>query len=211
MIDPQTYMLFLLTAAVLVITPGPDTVLVLSRTLASGSSAGLMTLAGTQAGNVAHALAAGFGVSGMVLLVPAAFNILKYVGATYLVYLAVTTWRAVPALALDASLTGRPSGARRYFIQGLTSNLVNPKMVPFFIALFPQFVRPELGNVAIQSGLLGLTLAGMALLWISALVLLAGRFRARIATTAAIVGIANKLAAMTFLGLAGRLMLEDNR
>ena len=85
MIDPQTYYLFLLTSLVLVLTPGPDTVLILSRTIATGTIPGMMTLLGTQAGNLIHAILAGLGVSTLVLLFPLAFDILKYAGAAYLV------------------------------------------------------------------------------------------------------------------------------
>lgn len=209
MIDPHTYYLFLLTALVLVLSPGPDTVLVLSRTLASGARAGLATLFGTQAGNIVHALLAGLGVSSVVLLFPYAFDILKYVGAAYLAYLAVMAWRAPATLELDASLASKRGGTLRYFYQGLTNNLVNPKMIPFFIALFPQFVHPERGAVALQSFILGATLAGMAIVWIGALVLLAGRFRSAVASSTTFVKLANRLAAVAFFGLACRLAVQE--
>lgn len=209
MIDPQTYSLFLVTALVLVLTPGPDTVLILSRTIATGTGAGLMTLFGTQAGNVVHALLAGLGVSGIVLLFPVAFDILKYLGAAYLVYLAVTAWRASATLELDTRLANTRGSPLRYFYQGLTNNLVNPKMIPFFIALFPQFVHPANGAVALQSLVLGATLAVMAIIWIGAIVLLVGRFRSIIAGSTTFLKLANRLAAITFLGLAARLVAQE--
>lgn len=209
MIDPQTYSLFLLTALLLVLSPGPDTVLILSRTVASGASAGMMTLFGTQAGNLIHALLAGLGVSSIVLLFPYAFDILKYLGAAYLVYLAVTTWRAPASLELDTRLANKRGGALRYFYQGLANNLVNPKMIPFFIALFPQFVHPESGAVALQSAILGVTLAGMAVIWIGSLVLLVGRFRSAVASSTTLLKLANRLAAVTFFGLACRLAVQE--
>lgn len=211
MIDLQSYSLFLVTAFVLVITPGPDTVLILSRSIASGTGAGLMTLFGTQTGNIVHALLAGLGVSGVVLLFPILFDALKYAGAAYLVWLAIGAWRAPATLELDAKLEKGRGGALRYFGQGLANNLVNPKMIPFFIALFPQFVRPDEGAVALQSVALGGTLAGMAILWIGALVLLVGRFRAAVASSEAFLKVANRLAAVTFFGLACRLALEEGR
>ena len=209
MIDPQTYNLFLLTALVLVLSPGPDTVMILSRTIATGPRAGLMTLLGTQTGNVVHALLAGLGVSSLLLLFPYAFDVLKYVGAAYLVHLAVTAWRAPPTLELDTRLASRRGSALRYFHQGLTNNLVNPKMIPFFVALFPQFVHPESGNVALQSLALGATLAGMAIAWIAVLVLLVGRFRSRVASSAPFLKLTNRLAAATFFGLACRLAIQE--
>lgn len=211
MIDPQTYGLFLLTSLVLVLSPGPDTVLIVSRTLASGARAGLMTLLGAQTGNVTHALLAGLGVSSLILLAPLTFDALRYVGAAYLVYLAVTTWRAPVDLRIDASLADAPAGGARYFRQGLTNNLVNPKMIPFFVALFPQFVHPENGAVALQSVVLGATLAGMAIVWIGGLVLVFARFRSALAANRTFLRLANRVAAATFLGLACRMALDEGR
>ncbi len=211
MIDPHSYALFLATAIVLVLTPGPDTVLILSRTLASGTAAGLMTLLGTQVGNVIHAVLAGIGVSTIILIFPVAFTALKVVGVAYLVYLAVAAWRAPVTLDLDPNLKGRSSGPGRYFIQGLTNNLSNPKMIAFFVALFPQFVHPEDGSLALQSFALGTTLAVMAMAWIGLLVTLTGRFRAAVAQNTVWLKLANRLAAVTFVGLACRLAVEEGR
>jgi threonine/homoserine/homoserine lactone efflux protein len=165
MLDPHSYALFLATAVVLVLSPGPDTVLVLSRTIASGTKAGLMTLVGTQVGNVIHAVLAGVGVSTVILLFPVAFTALRIVGVLYLVYLAVVAWRAPTTLDLDPALEGRGRSTGRFVVQGLANNLANPKMIAFFLALFPQFVHPAAGSLPLQSLVLGLTLALMALAW----------------------------------------------
>lgn len=209
MFDPQTYYLFLGTALVLVLSPGPDTVLILSRTLASGTAAGFMTLLGTQTGNVIHAVLAGIGVSTIILLFPFAYTALKIVGVAYLLYLAGMAWRAPAELHLDARMSGRSGGPMRYFVQGLLNNLANPKMIAFFLALFPQFVRPDSGSLAMQSFVLGTTLAVMAVIWIGFVVVLVGRFRATVAQNRTFLKIANRLAAVTFAGLACRLAIEE--
>jgi len=210
MIDLHTYALFLATAFVLVLTPGPDTVLVLSRTLASGTAAGLMTLLGTQVGNVIHALLAGIGVTTIILLFPFAFNVLKFAGVAYLVYLAVLAWRAPATLELDPHIAAKRGHAAGYAGQGLTNNLANPKMIAFFLALFPQFVRPEHGSLAVQSLVLGTTLATMAFLWIGLIVVVVGRFRTAVASSARFLALANRLAAATFFGLACRLAVQES-
>ncbi len=211
MLDLHSYILFLVTAVVLVLTPGPDTVLILSRTLASGTLAGVMTLVGTQVGNVIHAFLAGVGVSTVILLFPPAFLALKFVGVFYLVYLAVMAWRAPATLRLDPALAGQRGDARRYFMQGLANNLANPKMIAFFLALFPQFVHPEAGSLALQSLALGLTLALMAVAWIGFVVFVVGRFRSAVASSATFLKVANRLASVTFVGLACRLAFEESR
>src|SRR5258708_3016531 len=101
MMDVDSYSLFVATALVLVVSPAPDTVLILSRTVASGTVPGLLTLIGTQTGNVIHALLAGLGVSTIVPLFPVAFDVLRFAGAAYLLYLAWTAWRAPASLALE--------------------------------------------------------------------------------------------------------------
>lgn len=209
MFDAHSFYLFLGTAVVLVLSPGPDTMLVLSRTLVSGTLAGLMTLLGTQVGNVIHAILAGVGVSTLVLLFPPAFIALKAIGVGYLLYLAIQSWRASSSLLLDSGLSIGGS-ARRHFAQGLISNLANPKMIAFFIALFPQFVHPESGSLALQSFVLGGTLAVMAFLWIGSMVTILGRFRSSVATTETFQRVAQKLAALTFVGLALRLAVQRN-
>lgn len=209
MIDLHTYVLFLATAAVLVLSPGPDMMFVLSRTVASGTSAGLMTLVGTQAGNVVHAMLAGIGVSTVILVFPVAFAALKVAGVAYLLLLAVQAWRASATLALGPSRA--PAGSlARCFLQGLTNNLANPKMIMFFLALFPQFVRPE-GSLAGQSLILGTTLALMAMAWMSLAVLAVGRFRTAVVSNTTLSKVANRLAALTFVGLACRLAIQDRR
>ena len=208
MFDLHTYWLFLATALVLVLTPGPDTVLILSRTLASGAWPGLATLVGTQAGNVIHAVLAGIGVSTVILLFPTAFTALKVIGIAYLLYLAVAAWRAPATLKLDGRLARTPGRPGRYFVQGLTNNLSNPKMIAFFLALFPQFVHPRHGSLALQSLVLGMTLAVMAVAWIGLMVALVARFRDGVVRNPAFLRFANRLAAVTFLGLACRLAAE---
>ena len=209
MLDLHTFTLFFGTAVVLVLSPGPDIVLILSRTVASGTLAGIMTLLGTQAGNVIHAVLAGVGVSTIVLVFPSAFAILKAAGVVYLLYLAIQAWRASAKLELDADLSAQ-GGARRYFKQGLVNNLANPKMIAFFVALFPQFIHPDQGAVAIQSLILGATLAAMAVVWIGLIVLAVGRFRSAVAANATFLRVANRLAAVTFVGLALRLAVQRN-
>ena len=208
MIDPHTYALFVATAAILVLSPGPDMALILSRTLAAGPTAGLMTLLGTQVGNIVHAMLAGIGVSTIVLLFPVLFNLLKVAGVAYLLYLAVAAWRA-STLRLEGHFQGR--GHRgRHFIQGLANNLANPKMIVFFLALFPQFVRPDSGSLAVQSFILGTTLAVMAVAWMGFIVIAVGRFRTAVATSPTFLKLANRLACVTFVGLACRLAVQDS-
>src|SRR5207244_3653214 len=142
--DFATLALFAVACLALTATPGPDMLLIASRSIGQGRAAGFATLAGIQAGTYCHALAAALGLSQLFLAVPVAYDVVRYAGAAYLLYLAWKTIRSQPAAPAPADGSGRaPIGAT--FGQGLLTNLLNPKMALFVLALFPQFVRPEAG------------------------------------------------------------------
>ncbi len=211
MIDAHTYGLFFIAALVLVVTPGPDTLLVLSRTLADGTGHGLWTLLGTQTGNLVHAMLAGLGISTAILLFPVAFTVLRFGGAAYLVLLAIQAWRARPHMpAAPDAAKHRPASAGGFYVQGLANNLVNPKVIPFFLALFPQFIRPGAGNLPLQSAILGGTIVAISLVWIGGLAIVAGRARDLATHSAAYVRIMQRVAAVAFLALAARLVVVDH-
>lgn len=147
--DISTLALFALACLALTVTPGPDMLLIASRSASQGRSSGFATLAGIQAGTYCHALAAAFGLSQLFVAVPLAYDVVRYAGAAYLLYLAWKTFRSTgTVLAPDTAMRRYPIGV--VFRQGLLTNLLNPKMALFVLALFPQFVQPSAGSVAVQ-------------------------------------------------------------
>ena len=144
-------------------TPGPDMLLIVSRSVSQGRASGFATLAGIQVGTYCHALAAALGLSQLFLVVPLAYDVVRCVGAAYLLYLAWQAFRSAgTALAPTAGLRRYPIGS--VFRQGLLTNLLNPKMALFVLALFPQFVQPGTGSVAVQIMLLATVLNLIGLL-----------------------------------------------
>ena len=142
--DLSTLALFAVACLALTATPGPDMLLIASRSASQGRAAGFASLAGIQVGTYCHALAAAFGLSQLFLAVPVAYDIVRYAGAAYLMYLAWKAFRASgTVLAPNARLPRYPVG--QMFRQGLLTNIPNPKMALFVLALFPQFVHPEAG------------------------------------------------------------------
>ena len=117
-------------------------------------------------------------------------------------------WCAPAKLRLKGDVNESADSPWRYFVQGLTNNLANPKMIAFFLALFPQFVQPDRGSLTMQSLVLGMTLAIMAAVWIGCMVTLIGRFRMAVAENTTFLKVANRLAAITFFGLACRLAIK---
>jgi threonine/homoserine/homoserine lactone efflux protein len=153
MFDLWHFILFLSAAGVLALMPGPGVFYVAARTLAGGRGEGLASSFGTGLGGFVHIIAGAIGVSALVMASAEAFTALKIVGALYLVYLGIKTWRE--AGAAPEFGTGPAMGAGRAFKEGVIVEALNPKTAAFFLAFVPQFVDPAKGNVAIQFVVLG--------------------------------------------------------
>jgi threonine/homoserine/homoserine lactone efflux protein len=149
MLSFSTLALFSGACLALTMTPGPDMMLIASRSVSQGRAAGFASLAGIQVGTYCHAMAAAFGLSQLFLAVPAAYDVVRFAGAAYLLYLAWKTFRADSTASVGATSQARQS-LGRIFRQGLLTNVLNPKMALFVLALFPQFVHTQDGSVAFQ-------------------------------------------------------------
>lgn len=156
MIPPDELLLFAAAALVMVLTPGPNMIYLVSRSICQGRRAGVISLFGVIAGFVVHLLAAALGVSAIFFAAPLAFEALKWAGALYLVWLA---WDAVrPGARSPFEPQVLPADPpRKLFLMGFVTNLLNPKVAFFYIALFPQFIDPGHGPVLAQSLVLGAT------------------------------------------------------
>jgi threonine/homoserine/homoserine lactone efflux protein len=157
----------------LVLTPGPNMIYLVSRSVTQGRRAGLISLLGVAAGFAVYLAAATAGIATVFALVPSLYTTIKLAGAAYLLWLAWQTVRpggrsafAPRSLPLD--------GPRRLFAMGLVTNLLNPKIAILYVSLLPQFVDPERGHVAAQTLLLGLTQITIALTLNAMIVLTAG-------------------------------------
>ena len=212
----DTWLLFCLACAALVATPGPSILYLVSRTLAQGRTAGLVSLAGTSSGFALHAVAAALGLSALLAAVPLAYEIVRWLGAAYLAWLAVATWRARPvslvetaaeAAAAKAAPARLPSA--QLFRQGLLTAILNPKVALFQLAFFPQFVTPAEGSVLAQSLLLALTQLVIVVAGDSLFVLGAARVRGWFAGRAGWGRVSRRALAVVFGSLALRLAWQE--
>jgi threonine/homoserine/homoserine lactone efflux protein len=164
-------------ALALVLTPGPNMIYLVSRSVTQGRRAGLVSLAGVALGFGCYLLAAVAGVASVFAVVPAAYLVLKVAGAGYLAYLA---WQAVRPGGANVFLPGQlpVDPPRRLFAMGLVTNLLNPKIAVLYVAVLPQFVRSRDGSVAAQSLVLGAVQIGVALAVNGLIVLFAGSLAA---------------------------------
>jgi threonine/homoserine/homoserine lactone efflux protein len=149
--DATHFSLFLAAAFLLAITPGPGIFYVLARTLAGGRKEGTLSSLGTFVGGLVHVLAAAFGLSAILAASAVAFGVVKYAGAAYLIYLGIRMIR--DRNANDDGVSIRKT--RSPFIQGIWTEVLNPKTALFFLAFLPQFVSPAKGHLILQFAVLG--------------------------------------------------------
>lgn len=206
----NTLLLFAAACFALTMTPGPDMLLIVSRSATQGRGAGFATLAGVETGTYCHALAAALGLSQLFLLVPMAYDAVRLAGAAYLAYLAWKTWRSPGLIPTSQPQDGTHSYGR-IFRQGFFTNLLNPKMALFVLALFPQFVRPEAGSVAVQIMVLATVLNLIGLLVNGTVILMASQFARRFSRGRRAGKWPQYLLGTVFAGLACRLVWEGRR
>lgn len=147
-------LLFIAACIVLVVTPGPNMLYLLSRAICQGRMAGMVSLAGVVAGFIVHMLCAAVGLSALLVAVPLAFDTVKFAGALYLLWMAWDTVRPGGRSPLEPRALPAESPPA-LFVKGFLTNLLNPKVAMFYLALFPQFADPARGSVLLQSVTLG--------------------------------------------------------
>jgi len=155
MTDLSYWVLFFTAALVLNLSPGPDLLYVISRTIAQGTKVGLASAAGLWTGAFVHVLAVAFGLSTLLMTSAKAFAVVKYAGAVYLAYLGIQALRSRGSnFDVPASREPKVSPAQAYR-QGILVDVLNPKVAIFFMAFLPQFVRPDHGSASLQLAGLG--------------------------------------------------------
>lgn len=171
---------FVVAVFLLNVTPGPDTAYIVGRSVAQGRGAGLISALGISAGCCVHSLACAFGLTALLAASATAFTVIKFVGAMYLIYLGVRLLltKADPspsqATGTAARATGAPKSLRQLFLQGFWTNVLNPKVVLFFVSFFPQFVTTASDHKAWAFLTLGLVFVVMSMAWNSFVAWIAG-------------------------------------
>lgn len=207
MISFDQLALFSLASLILIFTPGPDIIYVLTRGVAQGRPAALAAAMGFSLGNIGHTLFAVCGLSAILASSATAFTLVKAAGGLYLIYLGYKLWTADPALTLSGQ--GEHKTSRAIFRQSILANLLNPKVAVFFLAFFPQFVRPEQGHPALQMTILGLTFVVLTMLGFSLVAVGAGALNARLAARPSLSAWLHRGAGAILVMLGLRLLWAD--
>ncbi len=152
-----TLIAFAIAAIALVAIPGPNLIYIITRGLQQGRRAAVVSALGVEVGTLLHIVLATFGLSAIIASSPVLYDVVKYAGAGYLIWLGVSLIRRKTGSA-EERIEVRPAGMRTIFLHGLAINLLNPKVILFVMALLPQFVDPDRGSTVGQMLMLGLAL-----------------------------------------------------
>jgi threonine/homoserine/homoserine lactone efflux protein len=205
MLGIHHYWLFITTAIVLVLTPGQDTFFILGRSLASGRSAGIAAALGITAGSIVHTLLAALGLSALLATSPYAFMAVKFAGAAYLVYIGVRALLARGNGVPDADPATSGDGRWSAFRQGIVTNLLNPKVALFFLALMPQFISADSTQKVAAFLVLGVSFMTLGIIWCLVLAIGAASLRSAFLSRPSMASILNKVAGTMFIALGLRL------
>ncbi|NNJ14128.1 LysE family translocator [Pseudomonas putida CSV86] len=156
MIPLNDWLLFTGAALLMVLTPGPNMIYLISRSICQGRMAGVTSLLGVVAGFLIHMTAAAIGLTALFMAVPLGYDLLRWGGAAYLLWMA---WRAVKPGARSPFEPRElaPDSPRKLVLMGFLTSLLNPKVAMFYLSILPQFITPEHGSVLAQSLILGIT------------------------------------------------------
>jgi len=200
--------LFIAASVLLALAPGPDIVYVLTRSIAQGRKAGLAAAAGFATGCIFHTLLAVLGVAALIRSSPMAFDLVRYAGAAYLVWIGVQALRHASSFSLAAE-DGDTKALATIFKQSVVGNALNPKVTLFFLSFLPQFVNTQAGHVEAQMGLLGVVFMAVTIVVFGAIAYFSGFLGDALRRKPAIAKRLNIFAGVTFIGLGIRVALPD--
>jgi threonine/homoserine/homoserine lactone efflux protein len=216
---------FLVAVFLLNVTPGPDTAYIVGRSVAQGRAAGLMSALGISTGCCVHALACAFGLTAVLAASATAFTVIKFVGAIYLIYLGVrlvftkhgsghpeSGRSGADASGADSQAAGAshmpaaaPKSMRQLFLQGFMTNVLNPKVVLFFVSFFPQFVSAGTDHKAVAFLALGVVFVLMSTVWNSFVAWVAGSVTRRFSGKPGVKKWLDRVVGSAFVGLGLKL------
>ena len=203
--------LFFAASLALIATPGQDNIYILTRGIAHGRPAALVSAWGVCAGLLVHTAFAALGLSAILASSAVAFSVVKYAGAAYLVYLGLRMVFSREALALPEEGGARGAGTREVFLQGVASNVLNPKVALFFLAFLPQFAGADTGGSHLQFLFLGLLFVALSLVVTTLLALFCGTVGGWLRDRPGVADVVGKAAGGVLVALGVRLALSDAR
>lgn len=212
MLDITNFGLFAISVFLLSVTPGPDMAYVMGQSVANGRRAGILSASGVALGSCTHAIASTLGLTALITASPVMFTAIKYIGASYLLFLGGKMLLGTFVGKKDRGdaapqNTSRKVSAYRLLSRGFITTLTNPKVLLFFVSFFPQFVTPEGEQHAASFLLLGVTYAFIAFLVDVTFAILAGSTAGAVAGNQKLQILLDRIVGATFIALGIRLVL----
>ena len=213
----ENYLGFILAAVLLNLTPGTDSIYIITRSVSQGQTAGFHSVLGITSGILVHTLLASLGLSVLLASSPMAFMIVKYIGAGYLCYLGLKMLLSKNTNSIASSLAGEQDVVSKHgkagwqtYKQGVLTNVFNPKVALFFLAFLPQFIDSSYAYGMLSFLMLGITFAVTGFIWFSCLSLLSSGFSKSLREKPSIETLLNKISGVIFFGLGIKLLTEKS-
>ena len=208
MIDISNLYMFIAASFLLCLAPGPDNIYVLTQGMTKSKKAAIVTTFGLASGLIVHTSAAAFGISVIFQTSELAFNIVKFVGAAYLLYIAYQAFKYRNE-ALDLSVQNSSSELKKLYVKGFVMNVLNPKVSIFFLAFLPQFVSPVNGSIPMQMIMLGIIFMMMTIVVFSSIGIAGNLLSSKLVENPSISKVMNLLTSFVLGGLALKLALSE--
>lgn len=202
---------FLLTGILLNLTPGNDTIFILTKSIGQGQKAGIVSALGIGTGSIGHTILAAFGLSLVVAKSILLFNIIKYAGAAYLLYMGYKMLTDRSQLNTETTSANASIDYWTIYRDAIFTNLLNPKVALFFIAFLPQFIDPSLSNTIVPFLILGATFVVTGTIWCFILAIFASLIFGKLKANLAVSNFINKICGLTLIGLGIKVALTNRR
>lgn len=200
----ENYSVFIISAVTLNLIPGADTMYILGSSMSNGRNAGILSAIGISSGCIVHTVMAALGLSVILSRSAFAFNLIKYIGAAYLVYLGLRSFLSKSSLLIKEDKNKKNSN--KIFFQAIMTNVLNPKVALFFLAFLPQFIDPANPYGALPFLLLGITFITTGTIWGIILALCTSYFAIKLNNNSETSALLNKITGIIFMGLGLNLL-----
>jgi len=208
MVELTNLYMFIAASFLLCLAPGPDNIYVLTQGMTKSKTAAIITTLGLCSGIIIHTTAAAFGISVIFKTSEIAFNIVKFAGAAYLIYIAYQAFKHRNA-PLDLSVQNSSGELKKLYLKGFFMNVLNPKVSIFFLAFLPQFVTPANGSVPMQMITLGIVFMALTIIVFSSIGIAGNMLSSKLIEKPSIVKNMNILTSFVLGGLAIKLALSS--
>ncbi len=202
---------FLLTGILLNLTPGNDTIFILTKSIGQGKKAGIISALGIGTGSIIHTILAAFGLSIIIAKSILLFNIIKYAGVVYLFYIGFKMLTDKSQLNTDTTTGNKSTNYLKIYRDGIFTNVLNPKVALFFIAFLPQFIDPTIKNAVLPFITLGITFITTGTIWCLLLATFASSIFARLKNNKKVSTYINKICGIALIGLGVKVALTDRK